>query len=168
MKYKKFIISIGANIKNPNGFHPMETCEKAMIEISNFPIFIEKKSSWYISSPVPYSNQPKYYNCLIIALTKLNDISVLKILNNIEKKFGRIRTKKNMSRCIDLDIIDISHRVKKSLKLTIPHPRAHVRKFVLIPMIEINPVWCHPIYKKNSRIFLKKIKKQDIDIIKKD
>ena len=49
MKYKKFIISIGANIKNPNGFHPMETCEKAMIEISNFPIFIEKKSSWYIS-----------------------------------------------------------------------------------------------------------------------
>ena len=57
MKYKKVIISIGANINNPNGFHPMETCEKAIIEISNFPIFIEKKSSWYISSPVPNSNQ---------------------------------------------------------------------------------------------------------------
>ena len=63
--------------------------------MSNFPIFVEKKSSWYISNPVPNSNQPKYYNCLVNTLTKLNDISVLKILNNIEKKLGRIRTKKN-------------------------------------------------------------------------
>ena len=137
MKYKKVIISIGANINNPNGFHPMETCEKAILEISNFPIFIEKKSSWYISNPVPNSNQPKYYNCLIITSTKLNDISVLKILNNIEKKFGRIRSKKNMSRCIDLDILwwEDFHTIDKELIL--PHPRFVNRNFVITPLSEV-------------------------------
>ena len=167
MKYKKLIISIGANIRNPSGFHPIETCEKAIKEINNYPIKIVKKSNWYISDPIPKSTQPKYYNCLINGITELNDKCVLKILNQIEDKFGRIRIKKNMSRCIDLDLIDFSNRVKKCLKLTTPHPRAHLRKFVLIPMIEINPLWNHPLYKKNSKVFLKKINNQIITIVKK-
>ncbi len=167
MKYKKLIISIGANIRNPSGFHPMDTCEKAINEINNYPIKVLKRSNWYISDPIPRSKQPKYYNCLINGITELNDISVLKILNSIENKFGRIRLKKNMSRCIDLDLIDFSSRVKKCLKLSIPHPRAHLRKFVLIPLNEINPFWIHPLYKKNHKALLKKINYQIITILKK-
>ena len=71
-----------------------------------------------------------------------------------------------MSRCIDLDIIDFSNRVKKSLKLTLPHPRAHFRKFVLIPMMEINPSWTHPLRKKKLKGLLSKINNQMIRIIK--
>ena len=166
MIYKKCIISIGANINNPSGYHPIETCEKAIKEIIVYPIKVIKKSSWYISDPIPKSNQPKYYNCLIHVITPLNDISLLSILDKIETKFGRVRIKKNMSRCIDLDIIDFSNRVKKSLKLTLPHPRAHLRKFVLIPMMEINPSWTHPLRKKKLKGLLSKINNQMIRIIK--
>ena len=77
LEYKKLIISIGANIRNPSGFHPMDTCEKAINEINNYPIKVLKRSNWYISDPIPRSKQPKYYNCLINGITELNDISVL-------------------------------------------------------------------------------------------
>ncbi len=167
MEYKNLIISIGANIKNPNGLCPIETCEEAIKVIECNQIKVLTKSSWYISDPVPKSSQSKFFNCLIMCKTNLNPFVVLKILLKIEKQFGRIRLKKNISRCIDLDVIDYSCRVKKSLRLTIPHPRSHLRKFVLLPMLEIYPNWKNPLKKRCLPFFFKKINKQIIKIYKK-
>ena len=167
MKNKNLIISIGANIKNPNGLSPIETCKKAIKAIEDNNITVIKKSKWYISNPVPNNSEPKFFNCLILCKSELSSSNVLKVLLQIEKKLGRIRLKRKISRCIDLDLIDYSSRVKKSLRLTIPHPRSYIRKFVLLPMLEINPKWKNPLKKKHLSFFLKKISKKIIRIYKK-
>ncbi len=162
MKVNKLILAIGANIKNPQGLNPIETCESAISELTKFSIKILKISSWYLSEPIPKTNDPNYYNSVIQCSTYHDEKKVLKILKFIEKKLGRIKKKRNYSRCIDLDIIDFNKRVKKSLILTIPHPRMHERKFVLLPIHEINPVWLHPLLKKSVKHLLKKNNYQDI------
>ena len=173
MNYNKLLIAVGANKKNPDGYHPIQTCQKAINIFKNNNIIVLKKSSWYISQALPKSNQPNYFNCVLECQTKLDAYIVLKLLNNIEKYFGRVRGRKNISRCIDLDIIDFSGRVKKSLKLTLPHPRTHKRKFVMLPIHEINPFWKHPLLKKNIKTILnscnfqiiKRLDKKYIDFV---
>ena len=73
-----------------------------------------------------------------------------------------------MPRCIDLDIISFNGNVKKSLLLKIPHPRMHLRKFVLLPLFEIDAHWLHPLLKKNIKFFLEKVKFQKIKKLKID
>ena len=93
---------------------------------------------------------------------------ILKIIQTIEQKFGRIRIFKNMPRCIDLDIISFNENVKKSLLLTVPHPRMHLRKFVLLPLFELDANWVHPLLKKNIKFFLEQVKCQKIKKLKID
>ena len=134
----KFIIAVGSNIKSPEGFEPIKNCNKAINELSKFNIKIIQKSSWYLSEPIPKSSHPKFYNSVLLCNTNHSANKVLKIIQIIEQKFGRVRVLKNMPRCIDLDIISFNGDIKKSLLLTIPHPRMHLRKFVLSPLFEID------------------------------
>ena len=169
MKDTNIIIGIGANLKTSAGLHPITNCTNAINYIDRHHFKILKRSSWYLSDPIPKSNQPKYFNCVVKAVVNIDHRKVLKTLNQVEKKFGRIRYKRNISRCIDLDLIDYSGRVKKCLKLITPHPRAHLRKFVLLPILEIDPFWVHPIFKKNIRFLIQNINNQLIRrILKKD
>ena len=164
----KFIIAVGSNINSPEGFNPIENCKKAINELSKFNIKIIHKSSWYLSEPIPKSSKPKYYNSVILCNSNHNVNKVLKITRIVERKFGRVRVFKNMPRCIDLDIISFNGNVKNSLLLTIPHPRMHLRKFVLLPLCEIDPHWLHPLLKKNVKFFLDKVKCQKIKKLKID
>ena len=164
----KFIIAVGSNINSPEGFKPIENCNKAINELSKFNIKITQKSSWYLSEPIPKSSQPKYYNSVILCNANHNVNKVLKIIQIVEHKFGRIRFFKNMPRCIDLDIISFNGNVKNSLLLKIPHPRMHLRKFVLLPIYEIDSHWLHPLLKKNIKFFLEKVKCQKIKKLKID
>ena len=164
----KFIIAVGSNINSPEGFNPIENCNKAINELSKFNIKIIQTSSWYLSEPIPKSSQPKYYNSVFLCNSNHNVNKVLKIIQIVEQKFGRVRVFKNMPRCIDLDIISFNGNVKNSLLLTIPHPRMHLRKFVLLPLFEIYPNWSHPLFKKNIKYFLEKVKYQRLKKIKID
>ena len=161
MKYK-FFIAVGSNIDSPEGLSPIKNCNNAINELSKFNINIIQKSSWYISDPIPKSSQPKFYNSVLLCDTNHKVNKILKILQTIEKKFGRVRIFKNMQRCIDLDIISFNGNIKNSSLLTIPHPRMHERKFVLLPLFEIYNNWSHPLLKKNIKYFLKKVKNQKI------
>ena len=164
----KFIIAVGSNINSPEGFYPIENCNKAINELSKFNINIIQKSSWYLSEPIPKSYQPKYYNSVFLCNSNQNVYKVLKIIQIVEQKFGRVRIFKNMPRCIDLDIISYNGNVKNSLLLKIPHPRMHLRKFVLLPLFEIDSHWSHPLLKKNIKYFLEKVKCQKIKKLKID
>ena len=164
----KFIIAVGSNIISPEGFNPIKNCNKAINELSKFNITIIKKSSWYLSEPIPKSSQPHFYNSVLLCHSNYNANKILKIIQIIEQKFGRIRVTKNMPRCIDMDIISFNGIVKNSLLLTIPHPRMHLRKFVLLPLFEIDSNWFHPLFKKNIKYFLEKVKCQKIKKIKID
>ena len=164
----KFVIAIGSNIESPKGFSPIKNCNNAINELSKFNINMVQKSSWYLSEPIPKSSQPKFYNSVVLCCANHSVDKVLKITQNIEQKFGRIRIIKNMPRCIDIDIISFNGIVKNSLLLTIPHPRMHLRKFVLLPLFEIESNWAHPLLKKNIKFFLKKVKYQRIKKLKID
>ena len=162
MKFNEIIIGVGGNINSEDGMHPIETCNKAICLLKDYSIEVKKQSKWYNSEPIPKSNQPNFFNCVVIAITKSNEYDVLKFLHKIEAEFGRRRNKINEPRSIDLDLIDYSNKVSKNNKLIIPHPRAHLRKFVMGPLAEINPNWIHPILKLSVLEILKELDEQKI------
>ena len=69
---------------------------------------------------------------------------LIALLQKTELEFGRRRGVRNEARTLDLDIIDYNGRVEEGPGLVLPHPRMHERGFVLLPLAEIAPNWCHP------------------------
>ena len=65
--------------------------------------------------------------------------------------------KKNDPRIIDIDIIDFNRKISEDNKLILPHPKCHLRNFVLFPILQIDPNWSHPILKKNARFLINKL-----------
>ena len=102
-------------------------------------IQIEKTSSLYLTAPVGYDNQPDFVNAVCSVRTSLDGVSLLAVLNRIEADFGRERTFRNAPRTLDLDIIDFDGISSDDQHLTLPHPRAHERSFVMKPLAEILP-----------------------------
>ena len=164
MKNNNLIIAVGGNITNKQGVHPTTVCDDAINLLKDHKIYIEKQSKWYISEPIPVSSQPKYFNKVIMAKSFLNELEILKTLHLIEKKFGRIRKKVNEPRIIDLDLIDCFGLILDNENISIPHPRAHLRRFVMEPLSEINSNWIHPIYKKSVSQILKDLNRQNIQV----
>ena len=78
-------------------------------------------------------------------------------LKKIEKAIGRIKTKKNAPRVCDIDIIDFNKKILDSKNLVIPHPKSHLRNFVLYPLKEIEPGWIHPIFNKKIDFFISQL-----------
>ena len=80
----------------------------------------------------------------------------------IENYFGRKRTVKNEARVIDLDLLSYGNLIINKRNLIIPHPRLHIRKFVIKPICDINPMWKHPLLKKKAINLLKDLANQKI------
>ena len=78
-------------------------------------------------------------------------------INKIEKKIGRIRKKKNDPRVCDIDIIDFKGLIMNKDFIKIPHPKCHLRNFVLYPILQIDSKWIHPILGKNVKFLIKKL-----------
>ena len=164
MSYKKIIIGIGGNLYSKNGLHPVEICQEAIKSLKSMSIIVEKQSSWYRSDPIPKSDQPKFFNSVLVASTTLNELDVLNSLHDIEKKFGRIRKNINEARIIDLDLIDYSSKIHKSNDIILPHPRAHLRRFVMQPLYEIEKNWIHPILKTSVTEILNQLDQQELEL----
>ena len=167
MKFQKIIIGIGGNIKSNDGSHPVHVAMNAINYLQNYSIQVTGQSSWYESQPIPKSDQPNFFNCIVIANTLLNELDVLETLHKIEHKLGRRRKITNEPRVIDLDLIDYSNKILKNNQIIIPHPRAHKRRFVMEPLAELDPNWVHPTLKRDVRTILKKLNNQNIKIINK-
>ena len=163
-KISNLIIGIGGNLISSDGLHPIEVGKKAIIQMQSSLINVEKISSWYISEPIPKSDQPDFFNCIVFANTYLNEFDVLENLHLIETTLGRIRININEPRSIDLDLIDFCNKVSKCNRLIIPHPRAHLRRFVMEPLFEIEKNWVHPILKLSVLEILNQLATQEIEL----
>lgn len=112
-------------------------------------------SSYYETEAWGMADAPSFLNQVIILNTKLLPAELMGRLLDIEKKLGRIRDSNNKegyrSRPIDIDILFYDDLVISEKDLEIPHPRLHLRKFVLEPLNEIVPEWIHPVFKKSIR-----------------
>ncbi len=102
---------------------------------------------------------------MIVTKKANNPVILLKYLKNLEIEIGRKKKNNNISRLIDIDILDFKGRILDE-ELILPHPRMHCRKFVLYPMKKIAPNWKHPVYQKKIDFLITKIKSHQI-LIKK-
>src|SRR5688500_14867053 len=90
-------------------------------------------------------DQPVFLNQVLLIETILSAEETMNKILFIEKKMGRIRTQKNASRIIDIDILFFNKEVIKTRNLTIPHPEIQNRNFVLHPLKELIPEFEHPV-----------------------
>jgi 2-amino-4-hydroxy-6-hydroxymethyldihydropteridine diphosphokinase len=103
------------------------------------------RSSIYETAPWGFTAENNFYNQVIKIKTDLNPVQLLKVTQNIETKLGRVRTDTQyISRTMDIDILFFNNDIIENKILTIPHPQIHRRKFVLIPLHEIEPDFIHP------------------------
>ena len=129
------VIALGSNLAEP-----ARQVRAALSTLEAHPqIQIEKTSSLYVTAPVGYDDQPDFVNAVCSVRTSLDGVSLLAVLNRIEADFGRERTFRNAPRTLDLDIIDFDGISSNDPHLTLPHPRAHERSFVMKPLAEILP-----------------------------
>ena len=146
-------INIGSNLSSKFGskFDNITIAVNLLIESK---IFIKKISNFYETPSYPNKNFPKFLNIGILAETKKNYLELFKIIKLIELKLGRTKTQKNNPRVIDIDIIDFKKKIKNTDRIILPHPRCHLRNFVLFPILEIDPKWSHPLLKKNAQFLI--------------
>jgi len=127
---------------------------------------IQKISSVYRSPAMGFEGED-FLNCVLWIKSDMAPNRLLKTILAIEKRMGRKRstTKEYNSRPIDIDILFVDDFQKKTKTLTIPHPELHNRKFVLLPMAEVNPQLEHPVSGKNMTRLLAETKDAG-DIVK--
>jgi 2-amino-4-hydroxy-6-hydroxymethyldihydropteridine diphosphokinase len=129
----KAVIALGSNLGNRELYIDSAVAELAKI------IEITHLSTNHETDPVGGPEQPKYLNAIAIAETELDPRELLIVMLEIENKLGRKREVHWGPRTIDLDLIVFGDEIIDSETLVLPHPRAHERKFVLEPWLEIDP-----------------------------
>lgn len=129
----KAVIALGANLGNPE-----EQMEIA-IALLREALDLQALSTVIRTAPVGGPEQPDYLNAVCIAESELSATDLLALLHGIEKSLGRVRDERWGPRTIDLDLIQYGTILSSATELTLPHPRAHERRFVLEPWFEIEP-----------------------------
>jgi len=156
----KAYIALGSNVGNwKNNFN------QAVRLISKIGS-IKQLASIYLSEPYGYEQQHYFYNSVLEIVTNLSPYDLFIELQIIEKKLQKNKLFINGPRKIDLDIIFFNKLILTSNKLTIPHYAAHIRDFVLLPIIEMNSFYMHPLQKKTISTIYKKLKDKYVFRIK--
>ena len=151
MSPNKTYIALGTNVGSwKNNFN------QAIKLISNIGV-ITKLGSIYLSHPYGYKKQNYFYNTAIELITNLSPYALFNALQMCEKKMQKKKLFVNGPRKIDLDIIFFNKIILTSRKLTIPHQAAHLRDFVLLPLMEINPFYIHPVQRETISAIYKKL-----------
>jgi|YelNatPaOPRAMG01_1025707.scaffolds.fasta_scaffold01164_15 2-amino-4-hydroxy-6-hydroxymethyldihydropteridine diphosphokinase len=108
-------------------------------------------SPLYCTSPVGPQDQDWFINCVCSIETSLEPLKLLKAILSVEEKMGRVRERPWGPRIIDLDVLFYDELVYSSPELSIPHPEAHKRAFVLIPLMDLVPDLFHPVLKRSVK-----------------
>jgi 2-amino-4-hydroxy-6-hydroxymethyldihydropteridine diphosphokinase len=139
------LIGIGSNLAAAGFSSPLATAAAALGELPAIGITVIRRSRWYLSEPVPRSDQPWYVNAVAVLETPLPPSTLLDALLSVEARFGRRPAPRDAARTLDLDLLDYDRRRCDTPHLVLPHPRLHERRFVLAPLCELAPEWRHPL-----------------------
>ncbi len=143
-------ILLGTNLGN----RQLHLQQAKKIIISTIGSFITQ-SSIYETAAWGLTNQPAFYNQVLVIETALQPEPLMQALLTIEEQLGRIRTIKFGPRTIDIDILMIDDFINQSELLLLPHPALPLRKFALMPLAEVAPNIVHPVEKKTIIALLK-------------
>lgn len=140
---KECFLSLGSNLGNRISY-----LKQGISGLEEGGIIIRTMSSVYETEPVDMPGGNYFYNIVLKVETDQSPEELLNTCLRIEKSTGRERKKRNESRNLDIDILFYNKMIIKREKLHIPHERAHLRRFVLIPLKEIAADFVHPILQK--------------------
>jgi 2-amino-4-hydroxy-6-hydroxymethyldihydropteridine diphosphokinase len=157
----KVYLGLGSNLGDREA-----NLRRALDRINALGLVITSKSSLYETEPVGYSDQPQFLN-QVIEITvpdvllvhgepdaTLRAQDLLSELLEIERELGRERSFANGPRVIDIDLVLFGDLIIDQTDVVVPHPRMHLRRFVLEPLCEIAPEIVHPALNKTCRELL--------------
>lgn len=131
------VLSLGSNLGNR-----LETLQGAIDALEDIPgVRVKAVSPVYETEPwgVAPGSQPTYFNAVVVLKTTLPPSSLLERAHAVEEAFHRVRSERWGPRTIDVDIVSYADAVSGDPVLTLPHPRAHERAFVLAPWHDVEP-----------------------------
>ena len=140
------LIAIGANLPGPDGAPPLVACRGRRGRCAALPgLRLVALSRWYHGPrPVPPSDQPDYVNGVARLEGAADPAALLARCTRSRRRAGRGAARANAARTLDLDLIDVDGLVRDAPDPVLPHPRAHLRAFVLMPLADVAPGWVHP------------------------
>ena len=153
IKMNKLFLITGGNIGDRKG-----NLEAAAALIQKQIGKIIRLSAMYETEAWGITNQPAFYNQVLEIDTLLSAREVLHLILKIEEEMGRKRTIKNAARIIDIDILFFNNEIINEQNLIIPHPEIANRRFVLLPLLELDPTKLHPSLHKTVQELLAETK----------
>jgi 2-amino-4-hydroxy-6-hydroxymethyldihydropteridine diphosphokinase len=141
---EQVLIGLGANLGRPE--RQLALAVRALGRV----VALDRVSSLYRTAPVGDPDQPDFLNLVVCGTTPLEPPELLAALHRIERRFGRRRHRPDAPRTLDLDLLDHGGRTLRTPELELPHPRLHLRGFVLVPLAEVAPEWRHPVLRRTA------------------
>jgi 2-amino-4-hydroxy-6-hydroxymethyldihydropteridine diphosphokinase len=135
MAGRRAVLAVGSNLGDRLG--TLQGCVTAIGRLPDTDVLAI--SPVYETDPVGGPAQPDYLNAVLIVETGLQPRELLDAVHQIEADFGRVRAERFGPRTLDVDIISYAGEASDDPVLTLPHPRAHERAFVLAPWHDIDP-----------------------------
>jgi 2-amino-4-hydroxy-6-hydroxymethyldihydropteridine diphosphokinase len=139
---KRCVLALGSNLG-----HRMDILQGAVDAVAGLPgVRVDTASPVYETAPVGGPEQPDYLNAVLLAQTTLAPRDLLAELHEVEAAFERVRLVRWGPRTLDIDIITYEGELSDDPELTLPHPRAHERVFVLAPWHDVDEAAVLPGY----------------------
>jgi 2-amino-4-hydroxy-6-hydroxymethyldihydropteridine diphosphokinase len=133
------LLGLGANVGDREG-----QLEEAISRLGRRGFVATSRSSLYLTEPVDAPPQEWFVNGAVAGATALSPEELLDACLSVERELGRERVIHRGPRTVDLDLLIFGAEVRQTAALTLPHPRLHERRFVLVPAAEIAPALRHP------------------------
>lgn len=127
------VLGLGANLGDRAG--ALQAAVDALADETS----IVAVSAIFETTPVGGPPQPDYYNAVIVVDTELSAVELLEVAHRIEATAGRVRLERFGPRTLDVDVVTYADQRSADPALTLPHPRAHERGFVLLPWLDADP-----------------------------
>lgn len=149
-------ISIGSNVGDRQ-----DLCDRALALMNLLPYStVTAHSSYYETEPVGSDQalgSPWFYNGIVRLNTQLSAPRLFDLCRETERGLGRDEARRGGPRTMDLDILFWGQHTIQQSDLTVPHPRLHLRRFILTPMVELDPEWKHPVLHLSMRELLDQV-----------
>ena len=137
-------MALGANL--PGTYPSCEALLDAAVDrLAQEGMAVNARSGWWRSAAWPDASAPAFLNGVVLVSTALGPHAAIERLHTIETAFGRQASARNAPRTLDLDLIAYGRLEIEEGGLTVPHPRAHQRAFVMGPLAQVAPAWRHPV-----------------------
>jgi 2-amino-4-hydroxy-6-hydroxymethyldihydropteridine diphosphokinase len=134
MPEKIVYLSLGSNVGDREA-----NLRAGIAALAGAGVRVTQVSAFYETEPVDYLEQAWFVNCVVEGMTEVAPVELIRKLREIETRLGSKKVVTKGPRLLDMDILLYGTEVIDTAELQVPHPRMHLRRFVLVPLAEIAP-----------------------------